>query len=121
MDASITQFILDVDGQLVRYAHGPQIPTAVQWPGPRGSSQVRASIVHPAPAAAPRRLITDGPWALFRMFERVQLDRGSSPEKFRATFNDRRSQGDLRRHARAACATRSGSPELAEFQCPQGL
>src|SRR5690606_19903969 len=33
MDPSITQFTLDVDGQLVRYAHGPQIATTVQWPG----------------------------------------------------------------------------------------
>ena len=48
MDPSITQFILDVDGQIVSYAHGPQIPTAVQWPGPRGSQQVRVQVNPPS-------------------------------------------------------------------------
>ena len=44
MDNSISQFILDVDGQIVRYQHGPQIPMSVQWPGPRGSAQVRVQV-----------------------------------------------------------------------------
>ncbi len=29
MDASISQMVLDVDGEIVRYQHGPQIPKAV--------------------------------------------------------------------------------------------
>ena len=31
MDAGITQFTLDVDGQLVKYAHGPVVPMAIQF------------------------------------------------------------------------------------------
>ena len=31
MDAALREFVLDVDGQIVRYAHGPQIPATVQW------------------------------------------------------------------------------------------
>ncbi len=38
MDAALTQFTLDVDGQTVRYAHGPQAPSTIKWPGPRNSS-----------------------------------------------------------------------------------
>src|SRR3546814_1413360 len=41
MDADITQFIMNVDGQAVSYAHGPQVGTTVQWPGTRGSNQVK--------------------------------------------------------------------------------
>ena len=37
MDLSIKNIILDIDGQIVRYDHGPQIPTPVVWPGPRGA------------------------------------------------------------------------------------
>src|SRR3546814_11426462 len=41
MDADITQFIMNVDGQAVSYAHGPQVGTTVQWPGTRGSNRVK--------------------------------------------------------------------------------
>ena len=32
MDPSITEMVLDVDGQIVRYAHGPLVQSAVNWP-----------------------------------------------------------------------------------------
>lgn len=120
MDASIRHFILDVDGQLVRYDHGPAIPIAVQWPGPRGSSQVRASIDPPSAGGGASAMITEGPWALFRMFERVQIDRGSAPEKFRATFtiDGRKAVFDV---STSSVRNPFRLDELAEFQCPQGL
>ena len=55
MDATITQFILDIDGQLIKYSHGPQVPTSVQWPGPRGSMQVRLQLSPPSTTARPAR------------------------------------------------------------------
>ena len=39
MDVTIQQFVLDVDGRIVRYAHGPQVPVRVQFPGPGGRSR----------------------------------------------------------------------------------
>jgi type VI secretion system protein ImpL len=117
MDRELTQFILDVDGQVVRYAHGPQIPTAVQWPGPRGSSQVRVQV---SPSNGSSGMVTEGPWALFRMFDRVRIDPGNSPERFRATF-------DVDGHKAVFDVTASSvrNPfvlrELTEFSCPTGL
>ncbi len=86
MDAAISQFILDVDGQLVKYSHGPQVPQPVQWPGPRGSTQVRVQL-QPASTAGASGKVFEGPWALFRMFDQTQIDATEQPEKFRATFN----------------------------------
>ena len=86
MDAAITQFILDVDGQLVKYSHGPQVPISVQWPGPRGSSQVRLQI-STASAGVMSGQVFEGPWALFRMFDRVKIQQSTQPEKFFVTFN----------------------------------
>ena len=42
-------------------------------------------------------LVFEGPWALSRMFERAQIDAGSQPEKFRASFaiDDRRIQFEV--------------------------
>ena len=86
MDVSITQFILDVDGQLVKYSHGPQVPQPVQWPGPRGSNQVRVEVQPPSTTGASGKVF-DGPWALFRLLDQAQVENTAQPERFRVTFN----------------------------------
>ena len=119
MDTTITQFILDVDGQLVKYAHGPQIPAQVQWPGPRGSTQVRVAL-SPVSAAGSSGLVTDGPWALFKLFDRLQIEPAGAPERFRATFNidGRKAVFDI-----TASSVRNPFrlPELEAFSCPERL
>jgi type VI secretion system protein ImpL len=119
MDATITQFILDVDGQLVKYAHGPQIPASVQWPGPRGSSQVRVQIT-PVSASGASGLVTDGPWALFKIFDKQQIEPAGGPERWKATFNV-----DGRRAAFLVTTSSVRNPfrlaELEQFSCPGRL
>src|SRR5690606_1494502 len=44
MDAAISQFILDLDGQQMTYDHGPSRPVAMQWPSPNSLGVVRLSI-----------------------------------------------------------------------------
>ncbi|WP_399680292.1 type VI secretion system membrane subunit TssM [Xenophilus sp.] len=119
LDAGITQFTLDVDGQLVKYAHGPIVPMTVQWPGPRNTNQVRINI-QPPTAGGTSGQVTEGPWALFKMLDRGQLQPGDAPEKFFITF-----QLDARR-ARFEVTTNSvrhplRMPELLQFSCPEGL
>jgi len=119
MDATVTQFILDVDGQIVKYAHGPQIPTAIQWPGPRGSSQVRVAL-SPVSASGSSGLVNDGPWALFKLLDRQQIEGAGAPERFRATFNV-----DGRKIVFLITASSVRNPfrlsELQEFSCPGKL
>lgn len=119
MDTSITQFILDVDGQIVKYAHGPQIPISIQWPGPRGSAQVRVEL-SPSSAAGSSGMVTSGPWALFRMIDRLQVDAGAAPERFRATFNvnGRKASFDV---TTSSVRSPFRLRELEEFTCPAGL
>ena len=119
MDATITQFILDVDGQIVKYAHGPQIPISVQWPGPRGSSQVRVQIT-PVSASGASGLVADGPWALFKLFDKQQIEPTGAPERWRATFNV-----DGRRASFMVTTSSVRNPfrlpELGQFSCPGKL
>lgn len=119
MDNAIQQFILDVDGQVVRYSHGPQIPTNIQWPGPRGSSQVRLQISPPG-ASGTSGMVEEGPWALFRLFERVRIEPGSAPEKFRATFeiDGRKAVFDV---TTSSVRNPFRLSDLAEFRCPNSL
>jgi type VI secretion system protein ImpL len=116
MDAALKEFTLDVDGQIVRYDHGPQIPQRVRWPGPRGSGVVRL-MVQPAGSTG---LLKEGPWALFRLFDQVSLQPTAVPEKFRAVFDiDGRkavfevTAGSVRNPFRL--------PDLRQFSCPNGL
>lgn len=83
MDAAISQLSLDFDGQLSQYAHGPQIPRAVSWPGPLGSNQIRVEL---SGADNNRQsLVVNGPWALMRLFDLGERRR-LQPERFIATL-----------------------------------
>ena len=119
MDASITQFILDVDGQLVKYSHGPQVPQTVQWPGPRGSTQVRVSIT-PAGPSGTSGMVTEGPWALFRLLDNAGIEATNLPERFRVTL-----QIDGRKAVFEVTASSVQNPfrlrEIEQFSCPSGL
>lgn len=119
MDTSITQFSLDVDGQLLKYAHGPPIPMSIQWPGPRGSGQVRLQLSPPSATGA-SGMVKEGPWALFRLLDSVQVDPGSAPEKFRVTFvvEGRKAVFDV---TTSSVRNPFRLRELEEFNCPSGL
>lgn len=119
MDAAINQFILDVDGQLVKYSHGPQVPQSVQWPGPRGSTQVRVSIQPPAPTGT-SGMSTEGPWALFRLFDKLSIEKTGQAERFRVTFD---IGGRTATFEVVASSVQNPFrlPELAQFQCPGEL
>jgi type VI secretion system protein ImpL len=119
MDASILQFLLDVDGQLVRYSHGPQVPAKVVWPGPSGKNQVRLSVQPPSPGGTSGRVF-DGPWALFRMLDDQKFEPTGQPDKFLVTFviDGRRARFEL---LSSSVQNPFTLPELKQFQCPAGL
>jgi type VI secretion system protein ImpL len=84
MDPSITEMVLDVDGQVIRYAHGPQVPASVQWPGPGGSNQVRLQVFGQNGAAG--GFSTEGPWALHRLFDRAVVSGARGSGQMVASF-----------------------------------
>jgi type VI secretion system protein ImpL len=93
---------------------------AVQWPGPRGSNQVRIQLNPPSATGGASGMTVDGPWALFRAFDKSQLEPGGAPERFFVTFAI-----DGRRARFEVTANSVQHPvrlrELREFKCPQGL
>lgn len=119
MDPQILQFSLDVDGQVLRYAHGPMVPQSIQWPGPRKSNQIRIQISPPG-TSGQSGLVFEGPWAIYRMFDRAQIDPGTQPEKFRASFSI-----DGRRIAFDVTTSSVQNPfrlgDLQAFRCPTRL
>jgi type VI secretion system protein ImpL len=65
-------------------------------------------------------MVNDGPWALFRMFERVAIQPGAAPEKFLATFDidGRKVVFDV---TNSSVNNAMRLQELRMFQCPMGL
>jgi type VI secretion system protein ImpL len=112
MDQDIDRFELEIDGQTVRYAHGPAVPTTVKWPGAHGSARLE---VTPASGSAP--LDYSGPWAVFRLFDHVAIQQTDSPARFHVVFE----VGG--RHASFEVESSSGANpfrlrELEHFDCP---
>ncbi|WP_341675246.1 type VI secretion system membrane subunit TssM [Niveibacterium sp. SC-1] len=119
MDPALTQFTLDVDGQLVKYAHGPQVLQTIQWPGAKGGLTARVQVAPPGPAGTSGQS-TEGPWALFRLFDKAKVEAMGAPEKFHVTFDNEGRQTSFE-----VTASSVQNPfrlrELAEFRCPSGL
>jgi type VI secretion system protein ImpL len=119
MDAQINQFILDVDGQIVRYEHGPAVVSRLTWPGPKGAGQVRMQISPPAPSGR-SALSEDGPWALNKLLDKADIQSTSLPERFTVTFQieGRTATFELRA---SSVFNPFRLPALERFQCPDRL
>ncbi|WP_341668502.1 type VI secretion system membrane subunit TssM [Alcaligenes sp. SDU_A2] len=114
MDAGLSQVLLDVDGQVLRYAHGPQVASGVQWPGPRGGRQVS---LEAQPQSEGSGMRATGAWALLRLLDQAQSVAGASAGAQRLSF----SLGG-RHFVVDVVANSSKSPwrlaELRGFSCP---
>ncbi|WGS49456.1 type VI secretion system membrane subunit TssM [Paraburkholderia sp. D15] len=143
LDPAIAQYTLDVDGQTLRYAHGPQIPVTMQWPNPGGTGQVSLQIgtanggngvqgqqglqglqgglvggvQNTMQNSAQGGLQTQGPWALYRLLDKARVTPGATPESFVASFDFNGRKLSLR-------VTASSSynpfrlPQMDAFSCP---
>lgn len=115
LDPGIAQYTLDVDGQTIRYAHGPQLPTTVKWPSPvGGAGQVSLQISTPGGVDG---LQTQGPWALHRLLDKASITPGVTPERFVATFDFNGRKLSLRVIANSSYNP-FRLPQMDAFSCP---
>jgi len=112
----IKELSLDIDGQVTRFVPGSNQAMSLQWPGARLSSQIR---LQTQPGGAP--LVFDGPWALFRLFDRFEVQPlPNQPERFVVVMNL-----DGHRARLEVTASSVFNPfrmrELQQFRCPGAL
>ena len=84
MDAAVAQISVDIGGQTLTYAHGPDVTQAFTWPGPSGKSATRVTMT-PVGGGAADITDQDGTWALLRLLDGHIASTGA-PDKFRVTF-----------------------------------
>lgn len=85
LDGGSASVTLDLDGQTLRYDHGPLQPKGFVWPGPAGTGIVRVSFA-PLDGGPPVIASAEGPWSLFRLLQRSQLASGGQPDLFEVTL-----------------------------------
>jgi type VI secretion system protein ImpL len=118
MDATITQFVLDIEGKRVTYDHGPAVPVVVVWPG-QGPRQVRMDMFPPG-GNGPSGTVESGAWGWFRLLDRSRLQPSGPREQFDVTFSVGGRSARFRLAATSAFNP-FGSNMLGAFSCPGNL
>jgi type VI secretion system protein ImpL len=115
MADGMKELALDVDGQVLKFTAGNNTSVVLNWPSQKVSSQINVSTL---PATAP--LSFEGPWALFRLFDRFEVQPTAQPEKFSVTMNL-----DGKRVRLDVIANSVMNPfrmrEIQQFRCPASL
>jgi type VI secretion system protein ImpL len=114
MDAGLQEIDVDIDGQVLKLTpNGP--PVTVTWPSTRVASQIKVTTL---PAGSV--LAFDGPWALFRMFDRFDVQPTAQPERFVVPLNL-----DGKRARLEVTSSSVFNPfrlrEVQQFRCPGSL
>lgn len=86
LEPSITDLVIDIDGQGQRYIHGPVQSFTVNWPGPRGGSMAEL-VANPRISGATSTVMVSGPWALFRMLDKGRIVGGATPGRTSVEFS----------------------------------
>ncbi|MFY9459022.1 MAG: type VI secretion system membrane subunit TssM [Aquabacterium commune] len=106
---------IDIDGQVLKFVPGNTAAVTVNWPPARLASQVKVST---QPAGSP--LLFEGSWALFRLFDRFEVQPSAQPERFQVVMNL-----DGRKARLEVIASSAFNPfrlrEVQQFRCPAAL
>lgn len=110
----LKEVVIDIDGQAYKLSAGGQ-PVTITWPSQRVASRVTLSTV---PGAAPQ--VFDGPWGLFRLFERFELVPSGQPERFglNMALEGRRARLEV---TSTSVLNPFRMREMQQFRCPSAV
>ena len=116
LDPGVTELLLDIDGQPLRFRPGMKDAQRVAWPGPAEGGRVQVQL---APSSG-SGYVFKGPWALFRLLDRVRVEPGGAPDRVTLLLDveGRKARLDVRSAAPVNPMLRE---ELEQFQCPRRL
>ena len=116
IDPALKELVLDVDGQVSKLVSGGQ-SVAIGWPSQRVAVQIKLSTG--LGDAGPKALF-EGPWALFRLFDRYEVQPSAAPEKFSLVMNldGKKAKVDV---IAASVFNPFQMKEVKQFRCPAAL
>jgi type VI secretion system protein ImpL len=69
----VTESLLEIDGQRLRYRNEPPLPYSLTWPSKSGAPQARLSIALGETGERPATQPVEGEWALFRLLGQASV------------------------------------------------
>ena len=116
VDPALKELVLDIDGQVQKLSPGGA-SIAIGWPSQRVAVQIKLSTA--LGDAGPKALF-EGPWALFRLFDRYEVQPSSVPEKFSLLMNldGKKAKVDV---IAASVFNPFQMKEIKQFRCPAAL
>jgi type VI secretion system protein ImpL len=116
LEPSITDLLIDIDGQGQRYIHGPVQAFTVNWPGPRGGAMAEIT-ANPRISGPTSTFLANGPWALFRLLEKGRIVNTATPGRLSVeyAFDGRKALIDI---SAGSQPNPLNSDVLKGFRCP---
>ncbi len=115
LDPALKELNIDIDGTVIKFTPGNTAASTVNWPPVRLASQVKVSTV-----PAGNTQVFDGTWALFRLFDRFEVQPSGQPERFQVVMNL-----DGKKARLEVIASSAFNPfrlrEIQQFRCPGAL
>lgn len=112
--------VVNIDGQLVEFSHGPRQSIPLVWPNTlRDSVESRITLVPIQVNRSPRSISERGPWALFRLLNKAEIT-GVSSNAVDVMFKV--DDGEMRYRLHAASNTNPFTQQmLAGYRIPRSL
>ncbi|MGU7775887.1 type VI secretion system membrane subunit TssM [Burkholderia sp. MR1-5-21] len=117
IDPSLSQVLLDIDGQQLVVKPGAPQMMVFQWPSGKGTGQAHVEFTPAGAGSAPR---ADGPWALLRLMDAANLRPAGQADRFSFGFQSDGHRADFELAANSVMNPfRRGLFE--QFRCPDRL
>jgi len=112
--------VVNLDGQLVEFSHGPRQSIPLVWPNTlRDTVESRITLVPVQVNRSPRSISESGPWALFRLLGRADIT-GVSSNAVDVRFQV--DEGEMRYRLHAASNTNPFTQQLLSgYRIPRSL
>ena len=116
IDPGLKELVLDIDGQVNKLTPGGS-SVVINWPSPRVAVQIK---LYTGMGDLGTKVLFDGPWALFRLFDRFEVQPSAAPEKFSLLLglDGKRARVDV---IAASVFNPFQMKEIKQFRCPGAL
>ncbi len=109
--------MLDIDGQILKYRHGPVRRSNMQWPAANPTYEVR--IVFESASGNQVSRSIEGTWALFRMLDTMDIHELSADrKKINIIEGERKASFELQANS---VINPFSQKELSNFKCTARL
>ena len=111
MSAAIVRSTLSIGEQSLNYAHGPRVPSLIQWP-------VEETRLEAQTASDNGAIRLTGPWSWHRLLDQATISR-DNPGRWRIGLS--LEQGSIEYELQTSDVALSTYTDLSGFRCPESL